>query len=156
MYLINCIKRIVDKYPEISDGWFNQTDGEEPSSITFKLVQKRYENKKITEDINTEEIKDKVEQEKQETGIKDDIDTEEEVKTATKKEVYQYAKQQGLDLEKLRKQGIDLSEVEETLDKVIGNMVSKSIIEYEDKTGKSVVWDYKVTNNDIDIIISEI
>lgn len=150
------IKRIVDKYPEISDGWFNQTDGEEPSSITFKLVQKRYENKKITEDIDTEEIKDKVEQEKQETGIKDDIDTEEEVKTATKKEVYQYAKQQGLDLEKLRKQGIDLSEVEETLDKVIGNMVSKSIIEYEDKTGKSVVWDYKVTNNDIDIIISEI
>ena len=150
------IKRIVDKYPEISDGWFNQTDGEEPSSIIFKLVQKRYENKKITEDIDTEEIKDKVEQEKQETGIKDDIDTEEEVKTATKKEVYQYAKQQGLDLEKLRKQGIDLSEVEETLDKVIGNMVSKSIIEYEDKTGKSVVWDYKVTNNDIDIIISEI
>lgn len=150
------IKRIVDKYPEISDGWFNQTDGEEPSSITFKLVQKRYENKKITEDIDTEEIKDKVEQEKQETGIKDNIDTEEEVKTATKKEVYQYAKQQGLDLEKLRKQGIDLSEVEETLDKVIGNMVSKSIIEYEDKTGKSVVWDYKVTNNDIDIIISEI
>lgn len=111
---------------------------------------------KITEDIDTEEIQNKVEQEKQETGIKDDIDTEEEIKTATKKEVYQYAKQQGLDLEKLRKQGIELSEVAETLDKVIGNMVSKSIIEYEDKTGKSVVWDYKVTNNDIDIIISEI
>lgn len=150
------IKKIVDKYPEISDGWFSKTDGEEPSSITFKLAQKRYENKKITEEVDKEEIKDKVEQEKQETGIKDDIDTEEEVKTATKKEVYQYAKQQGLDLEKLRKQGIELSEVAETLDKVIGNMVSKSIIEYEDKTGKSVVWDFEVKNNDIEIVISEI
>lgn len=150
------IKKIVDKYPEISDGWFSKTDGEEPSSITFKLAQKRYENKKITEEVDKEEIKDKVEQEKQETGIKDDIDTEEEVKTATKKEVYQYAKQQGLDLEKLRKQGIELSEVAETLDKVIGNMVSKSIIEYEDKIGKSVVWDFEVKNNDIEIVISEI
>ena len=121
---------------------------------SYKITR---ENKSIKyEAVDKEEIKDKVEQEKQETGIKDDIDTEEEVKTATKKEVYQYAKQQGLDLEKLRKQGIELSEVAETLDKVIGNMVSKSIIEYEDKTGKSVVWDYKVTNNDIDIIISEI
>ena len=150
------IKKIVDKYPEISDGWFSKTDGEEPSSITFKLAENIEENNKVTEEVDKEAVQDNVEQEKQETGIKDDIDTEEEAKTATKKEVYQYAKQQGLDLEKLRKQGIELSEVAETLDKVIGNMVSKSIIEYEDKTGKSVVWDYEVTNNDIDIIISEI
>lgn len=121
---------------------------------SYKITK---ENKSIKcEAVDKEEVQDKVEQEKQETGIKDDIDTEEEVKTATKKEVYQYAKQQGLDLEKLRKQGIELSEVAETLDKVIGNMVSKSIIEYEDKTGKSVVWDFEVKNNDIEIVISEI
>ena len=35
-------------------------------------------------------------------------------------------------------------------------MVSKSIIEYEDKTGKSVTWDYDVANNDIDIVITEL
>ena len=150
------IKKIVDKYPEISDGWFSKTDGEEPSSITFKLAENIEENNKVTEEVDKEAVQDNVEQEKQETGIKDDIDTEEEAKTATKKEVYQYAKQQGLDLEKLRKQGIELSEVAETLDKVIGNMVSKSIIEYEDKTGKSVVWDFEVKNNDIEIVISEI
>ena len=112
--------------------------------------------KKKTEAVNPEEVKEEVEQDKQETGIKGDIDTEEEAKTAVKKEVYQYAKQQGLDIEKLRKQGIELSEVAELLDKVVGNMVSKSIIEYEDKTGKSVTWDYDVANNDIDIVITEL
>lgn len=117
---------------------------------------KTLKTNRVTEEVDKEAVQDNVEQEKQETGIKDDIDTEEEAKTATKKEVYQYAKQQGLDLEKLRKQGIELSEVAETLDKVIGNMVSKSIIEYEDKTGKSVVWDFEVKNNDIEIVISEI
>lgn len=121
---------------------------------SYKITK---ENKSIKcEAVDKEEVQDKVEQDIQNTGIKDDIDTEDEAKTATKKEVYQYAKQQGLDLEKLRKQGIDLAEVADTLDKVIGNMVSKSIIEYEDKTGKSVTWDFDVKNNDIEIIISEL
>ena len=121
---------------------------------SYKMTE---ENKLVKcEAVDKEEVQDKVEQDIQNTGIKDDIDTEDEAKEATKKEVYQYAKQQGLDLEKLRKQGIDLAEVSDTLDKVIGNMVSKSIIEYEDKTGKSVTWDFDVKNNDIEIIISEL
>lgn len=121
---------------------------------SYKITK---ENKLVKcEAVDKEEVQDKVEQDIQNTGIKDDIDTEDEAKEATKKEVYQYAKQQGLDLEKLRKQGIDLAEVSDTLDKVIGNMVSKSIIEYEDKTGKSVTWDFDVKNNDIEIIISEL
>lgn len=121
---------------------------------SYKITK---ENKLVKcEAVDKEEVQDKVEQDIQNTGIKDDIDTEDEAKEATKKEVYQYAKQQGLDLEKLRKQGIDLAEVSGTLDKVIGNMVSKSIIEYEDKTGKSVTWDFDVKNNDIEIIISEL
>ena len=121
---------------------------------SYKMTE---ENKLVKcEAVDKEEVQDKVEQDIQNTGIKDDIDTEDEAKEATKKEVYQYAKQQGLDLEKLRKQGIDLAEVSDTLDKVIGNMVSKSIIEYEDKIGKSVTWDFDVKNNDIEIIISEL
>ena len=127
------------------------------NGATFtKRKTESIEDNKETEKVNSEEVKEEVEQDKQETGIKGDIDTEEEAKTAEKKEVYQYAKQQGLDIEKLRKQGIELSEVAELLDKVVGNMVSKSIIEYEDKTGKSVTWDYDVTNNDIDIVITEL
>ena len=127
------------------------------NGATFtKRKTESIEDNKETKKVNPEEVKEEVEQDKQETGIKGDIDTEEEAKTAVKKEVYQYAKQQGLDIEKLRKQGIELSEVAELLDKVVGNMVSKSIIEYEDKTGKSVTWDYDVTNNDIDIVITEL
>lgn len=128
-------------------------NGGNGATFTKRKTESVADNK---ETVNPEEVKEEVEQDKQETGIKGDIDTEEEAKTAVKKEVYQYAKQQGLDIEKLRKQGIELSEVAELLDKVVGNMVSKSIIEYEDKTGKSVTWDYDVTNNDIDIVITEL
>lgn len=148
------VKDIVNK--EIADfkanatiqrGVYTDSEGVSYNSLGWK---------KKTEAVDKEEVQDKVEQEKQETGIKDDIDTEDEVKTATKKEVYQYAKQQGLDLDKLRKQGIDLSEVQDVLDKVIGNMVSKSVIEYEDKTNKQVDWDFNVKDNDIEIIITEL
>ena len=146
--LMTELNPIIQKYDENS--YF---DADEPG-IASAIINTKLN--KITEAVDKEEIQDKVEQEKQETGIKDDIDTEDEVKTATKKEVYQYAKQQGLDLDKLRKQGIDLSEVQDVLDKVIGNMVSKSVIEYEDKTNKQVDWDFNVKDNDIEIIITEL
>lgn len=146
--LMTELNPIIQKYDENS--YF---DADEPG-IASAIINTKIN--KITEAVDKEEVQDKVEQEKQETGIKDDIDTEDEVKTATKKEVYQYAKQQGLDLDKLRKQGIDLSEVQDVLDKVIGNMVSKSVIEYEDKTNKQVDWDFNVKDNDIEIIITEL
>ncbi len=150
------VRDIVNK--EIADFKENATVQRDVYTDSEGVSYNSLDWKKKTEavDIDKEEVQDKVEQEKQETGIKDDIDTEDEVKTATKKEVYQYAKQQGLDLDKLRKQGIDLSEVQDVLDKVIGNMVSKSVIEYEDKTNKQVDWDFNVKDNDIEIIITEL
>lgn len=150
------VKDIVNK--EIADFKANATIQRNVYTDSEGVSYNSLDWKKKTEavDVDKEEVQDKVEQEKQETGIKEDIDTEDEVKTATKKEVYQYAKQQGLDLDKLRKQGIDLSEVQDVLDKVIGNMVSKSVIEYEDKTNKQVDWDFNVKDNDIEIIITEL
>ena len=148
------IKKIVDKYPEISDGWFSKTDGEEPSSITFKLAENIEENNKVTEAVdNTQKQEDEKEEIEQQEEI---IDTENELEEGIKKEIYQYAKQQGLDIEKLRKQGIELETLEETLDTVIGNMVSKSAIEYMDKIGKDITWDFEVSGNDIKIIWNEV
>lgn len=111
--------------------------------------------KKVTEalDDTQKQENEKEEIEQQEEEI---IDTENELEEGIKKEVYQYAKQQGLDIEKLRKQGIELETLEETLDTVIGNMVSKSAIEYMDKTGKDITWDFEVSGNDIKIIWNEV
>ena len=110
--------------------------------------------KKVTEALDDTQ---KQEDEKEETEQQEEIiDTENELEEGIKKEVYQYAKQQGLDIEKLRKQGIELETLEETLDTVIGNMVSKSAIEYMDKTGKDITWDFEVSGNDIKIIWNEV
>ena len=103
------------------------------------------------------DITQKQEDEKEEIEQQEEIiDTENELEEGIKKEIYQYAKQQGLDIEKLRKQGIELETLEETLDTVIGNMVSKSAIEYMDKTGKDITWDFEVSGNDIKIIWNEV
>lgn len=110
--------------------------------------------KKVTEALDdTQKQEDEKEEIEQQEEI---IDTENELEEGIKKEVYQYAKQQGLDIEKLRKQGIELETLEETLDTVIGNMVSKSAIEYMDKTGKDITWDFEVSGNDIKIIWNEV
>lgn len=112
------------------------------------------ENKEIKEEaVDTEAVKEKIEQDKQDTGIEETVDTENELKEALKKEVYAYTKQQGLDLEKLRKQGIELDTLSDAIDKVVGDMVSKSVIEYEDATNTKVQWDFQVGDNDIQIII---
>ena len=103
------------------------------------------------------DITQKQEDEKEEIEQQEEIiDTTKELEEGIKKEIYQYAKQQGLDIEKLRKQGIELETLEETLDTVIGNMVSKSAIEYMDKTGKDITWDFEVSGNDIKIIWNEV
>ena len=115
---------------------------------------KTLKNNKVTEAVdNTQKQEDEKEEIEQQEEI---IDTENELEEGIKKEVYQYAKQQGLDIEKLRKQGIELETLEETLDTVIGNMVSKSAIEYMDKTGKDITWDFEVSGNDIKIIWNEV
>ena len=80
------------------------------------------------------------------------IDTEKELTEGIKKEIIQYAKQQGLDVEKLQKQG-QLDSVAEALDNIIGEMVSKTAVEYMDTTGKDIEWDFDISNNDIQVII---
>lgn len=115
------------------------------------------ESKKKTESVDTEEkakeVKDKVEQDIQNQGTENLVDTTEELYDKLKKEIYAYAKQQGLDLEKLRKQGIELETIADTIDNVVGDMVSKTVIEYMDTTGKNIMWDFNISNNDIQVII---
>lgn len=112
---------------------------------------------KKTEAVNTqekaEEVKEKVEQDIQNQGTENLVDTTEELYDKLKKEIYAYAKQQGLDLEKLRKQGIELESIADTIDDVVGDMVSKTVIEYMDTTGKDIMWDFNISNNDIQVII---
>lgn len=123
-------------------------------SIIGPDIVSKNESKKLNEEP---EVDNKTSDEKEEIEQQEEIiDTENELEEGIKKEVYQYAKQQGLDIEKLRKQGIELETLEETLDTVIGNMVSKSAIEYMDKTGKDITWDFEVSGNDIKIIWNEV
>jgi TusA-related sulfurtransferase len=114
------------------------------------------EGKILTEDVDTEAVKDKIENDIQEAGKQDMIDTKQELEDGIKKEIYQYTKQQGLDIEKLRKQGIELESIADTVDKIVGNMVSKSAIEYMDQTSTEIEWDYEIVNNDIHIVWNEI
>ena len=102
-------------------------------------------SKPITEAIDPEAVKEKVEKAKADIGLKkaeEMIDTEKELN----------AKQQGLDVEKLQKQG-QLDSVAEALDNIIGEMVSKTAVEYMDTTGKDIEWDFDISNNDIQVII---
>lgn len=113
------------------------------------------ESKSITEAIDPEAVKEKVEKAKADIGLKkaeEIIDTEKELTEGIKKEIIQYAKQQGLDVEKLQKQG-QLDSVAEALDNIIGEMVSKTAVEYMDTTGKDIEWDFDISNNDIQVII---
>ena len=113
--------------------------------------------KALTEDVNIEDVniekeKEKVADDIQTAGVKDMIDTEKELEDGIKKEIYQFAKQQGLDLEKLRKQGVELETIADTIDTVIGDMVSKSAIEYMDQTNQEINWDFEIVGNDIKIV----
>ena len=73
-----------------------------------------------------------------------------------KKEVYAYCKQKGLDIEKLRKQGVQLETLADTIDKVVGDMVSDAAIEYMDRVGYDIMWDFEIRDNDIRIIYNKI
>ena len=120
------------------------------------------EDKKITEaedlKAKAEAVKEKVEKAKADIGLKqaeEMVDTENELTEGIKKEIIQYAKQQGLDVEKLQKQG-ELNSVAEALDNIIGEMVSKSANEFMDTTGKNIEWDFEVKDNNINVIWNEV
>ena len=115
------------------------------------------ESKKV-EAIDPEAVKEKVEKAKADIGLKqaeETVDTEKELTDGIKKEIIQYAKQQGLDVEKLQKQG-QLNSVAEALDNIIGEMVSKSVNEFMDATGKNIEWDFEVKDNNINVIWNEV
>ena len=128
---------------------YNEIDSDDYEFLHNILAPKT----KTTEAVDTEAVKDKVETDIQNQGIEEIVDTENELIDNLKKEVYAYCKQQGLDLEKLRKQGVELESIKDTIDTVVGDMVSKSAIEYMDATNKEILWDFNVDNNDIQIII---
>lgn len=155
-YFDKAIQQIKDKYPEIIDGWFNKTDDSCPANLEFKYDSKSDKKVKTEavdiEDVNIEKEKEKVNDDLQRAGAKDMIDTENELVDGIKKEIYQYTKQQGLDLEKLRKQGVELETISDTIDKVVGDMVSKSAIEFMDQTGQEINWDFEIKDNDIHIV----
>ena len=114
--------------------------------------------KALTEAIDPEAVKEKVEKAKADIGLKqaeEMVDTENELTEGIKKEIIQYAKQQGLDVEKLQKQG-ELNSVAEALDNIIGEMVSKSANEFMDTTGKNIEWDFEVKDNNINVIWNEV
>ena len=143
------------------DLYDEQLNGDEKPTemILPKLIagaKKYIRNKKVEavniEDVNIEKEKEKVADDIQTAGVKDMIDTEKELEDGIKKEVYQFAKQQGLDLEKLRKQGVELETIADTIDTVIGDMVSKSAIEYMDQTNQEINWDFEIVGNDIKIV----
>lgn len=116
------------------------------------------ESKSITEAIDPEAVKEKVEKAKADIGLKqaeETVDTEKELTDGIKKEIIQYAKQQGLDVEKLQKQG-QLNSVAEALDNIVGEMVSKSANEFMDTTGKNIEWDFEVKDNNINVIWNEV
>ena len=120
------------------------------------------EDKKITEaedlKAKADAVKEKVEKEKADLGLKqaeEMVDTENELTEGIKKEIIQYAKQQGLDVEKLQKQG-ELNSVAEALDNIVGEMVSKSANEFMDTTGKNIEWDFEVKDNNINVIWNEV
>ena len=115
------------------------------------------ESKKV-EAIDPEAVKEKVEKAKADIGLKqaeETVDTEKELTDGIKKEIIQYAKQQGLDVEKLQKQG-QLNSVAEALDNIVGEMVSKSANEFMDATGKNIEWDFEVKDNNINVIWNEV
>lgn len=146
--LITPLYKVIRKYD--SEAYFDMED----VGIAVAYIDNK--SKKITEAV--EEDKDKSEEmgNKELTDIDNVIDTEKELTDGIKKEIYQYTKQQGLDIEKLRKQGIELESIADVIDKVVGNMVSKSAIEFMDKTNKDVTWDFSIENNDIQIILEYI
>ena len=141
------------------DLYDEQLNGDEKPTemILPKLIAgaKKYIKSEKVESIDPEAVKEKVEKAKADIGLKkaeEMIDTEKELTEGIKKEIIQYAKQQGLDVEKLQKQG-QLDSVAEALDNIVGEMVSKTAVEYMDTTGKDIEWDFDISNNDIQVII---
>lgn len=134
------------------DKWHTLSDDEKASyyNMNYKRIKKQADNL----DKKAEAVDVEADMQNQDTD--DIVDTENELLAGIKKEVYAYCKQKGLDIEKLRKQGVQLEALADTIDKVVGDMVSDAAIEYMDRVGYDIMWDFEIKDNDIRIIYNKI
>ena len=67
--------------------------------------------------------------------------------------MYKYLKSNGIDVEHLRKAGVELNSMKPVIDKMLDTYVATSIADYENEFNIGLAWDYKIENNDIIISI---
>lgn len=149
---INQVSQNVE--PELVDAISNQMDEikqdeEEHIEKLQAIKQGLIENKTVT----VETVDNPVETDE---PLEDEvIDTEQEVKDGIKSELIKFCKQNGLDIEKLKANGIVLEDISEAIDNITKDMVSQSMEEYLNNTGLDLVWDFEIADNDINIILVE-
>lgn len=113
----------------------------------FIEAMKKY----IAEQNGDTEIKTESKEEKQKPE-KDDEDYT-KLKETVKKEMYKYLKDNGIDVEHLRKAGVELNSMKSVIDKMLDTYVATSIADYENEFNIGLSWDYMIDNNDIIITI---
>ena len=152
---INQVSQNVE--PELVDAIANQMDEikqdeEEHIEKLQAIKQGLIENKTVT----VETVDNPVETDEPLTNETDEvIDTEQEVKESIKSELIKFCKQNGLDIEKLKANGIVLEDISNAIDNITKDMVSQSMEEYLNNTGLDLVWDFEIADNDINIILVE-
>lgn len=113
----------------------------------FKQWEKTQESKHIVKEEKADKkLKDSDRPEKDDndyTKLKEDV----------KKEMYKYLKSNGIDVEHLRKAGVELNSMKPVIDKMLDTYVATSIADYENEFNIGLAWDYKIENNDIIISI---
>ena len=119
---------------------------EDYAEVGFVEAMKKY----IAEQEGTE-IKTEAKEEKQKLE-KDDEDYT-KLKETVKKEMCKYLKDNGIDVEHLRKAGVELNSMQPVIDKMLDTYVATSIADYENEFNIGLAWDYKIENNDIIITI---
>lgn len=140
-----------DIYPlysdDLTDDIKNVDDYIDGFTAYFKQWEKMQESKYIVKEDKSDEEKSK--------GVKPEKDDKDytKLKDAVKKEMYKYLKSNGIDVEHLRKAGVELSSMKTVIDKMLATYVSTSIADYENEFNVGLAWDYKIENNDIIISI---
>ena len=107
--------------------------------------------KKYIAEQNGTEIKTEAKDKKQKPE-KDDEDYT-KLKETVKKEMCKYLKDNGIDVEHLRKAGVELNSMQPVIDKMLDTYVATSIADYENEFNIGLSWDYSIENNDIVISI---
>ena len=121
-------------------------DLEEYTETGFVKAMKEYINKQDDVEVKTEAKEEKKKSEK------DDEDFT-KLKETVKKEMCKYLKDNGIDVEHLRKTGVELDSMKSVIDKMLDTYVATSIADYENEFNVGLSWDYSIENNDIVISI---